>query len=227
MKYFKLGIFGILSLLSACSQTYVHVINQGFSDEKLVSITKQLNNLDLVVIRENITIPSEFPAATIATHPNFSNLELFHQIESIVVDQGISKLQHLTFAQGRHFYNEQHIGLYLRNEDDKSHVMPAYLRTQYCKFADATIMFKNNGRFVLEFEKGKYEDGLAVVQGSYIFDGRRLSITTDNEQSQFFLLHQEMKQTHLGQRQADVFKPSTENKNLQPLNCEFLIIYME
>jgi len=105
--------------------------------------------------------------------------------------------------------------------------MPAYLRTQYCKFADATIMFKNNGRFVLEFEKGKYEDGLAVVQGSYIFDGRRLSITTDNEQSQFFLLHQEMKQTHLGQRQADVFKPSTENKNLQPLNCEFLIIYME
>jgi len=36
-----------------------------------------------------------------------------------------------------------------------------------------------------------------------------------------------MKQTQLGERPADVFKPDAINSALPALSCEFLIIYME
>lgn len=227
MKFLKLSMLFMVGLLSSCSQTYIHIVNQGYPENKVTTITQRLIELDVNVQRSDIVIPAEFPSTVIATHPNFSQIELFNAIESILKSENLSKPQHLAFAQGRHFYNERHIGIYLRNEESQKAIMPAYLRTQYCSFADATIMFKNNGRFLLEFEKGKYDEGLEVVNGDYIFDGQRLSVTTDSEVSQVYLFHQEMKPTHLGLRSADVFKPVNEDNNLKPLNCEFLIIYMD
>lgn len=227
MNVSKFVVLVLFCLLTACSQTYIHITNQGFSKEKISAIERQLLALNVKVKHTDIAVPEEFSTTTVTTHPSYRQLSLLQAIESILLAENLSKPQHLTFAQGRHFYNENHIGLYLRNENNTKAVMPPYLRTQYCAFSDATIMFKKNGRFILEYEKGAYEEELALVNGNYIFNGKQLKIKTDDDISQSYWLSRELKQTHMGQRNADVFKPKADTLELAPLNCEFLIIFMD
>jgi hypothetical protein len=227
MKFtFTIILISIL-FLSGCSQTYLHIVNQGYSEQKINALKVKLNKYPIKVFDSSIPIPKAFPASTIATNPNFSDLKLLNSIESELLSLNTNNLTHLTFAQGKHFYSVNHIGLYLRNDDNIKPVMPAYLRTQYCRYADATIMFKGDGRFAVEFEKDAYEDELVIVNGAYTFDGTNLQMITDDNVTQSYIFSKEMKETQFGERPADVYKPKSTLSAIEALNCEFLIIYME
>ena len=227
MKFSFYLILVSLLFLMACSQTQLHIVNQGYSEERINSLISKLKKLDVSVVKSNVTIPNNFPNSTVATNPSFTDINLLNSIESLFLASGIESPSHLTFAQGKHFYNVNHLGVYLRNESNVVPTMPPYLRTQYCEFTDATIMFSRDGRFVLEFEKATYDEELAIVKGNYAFDSVSLQLITDHKISQSYSLKREMKQTQLGERPADVFKPDAINSALPALNCEFLIIYME
>jgi hypothetical protein len=216
-----------LLFLASCSKTHLHIVNQGYSNEQINVLTKRLSKLDVKVVQSNISIPKAFPTSTITTNPNFTDIELLKRIESIVFASGIDNPAHLTFAQGKHFYSINHLGLYLRNEKNIKPVMPAYLRTQFCEFSDATIMFSSDGKFILEYENSAYEDELAVANGRYTFDGINLQLAIKDEIAQSYVLKREMKNTHLGKRPADIYKPQRLFPDLKALNCEFLIIFMD
>ncbi|WP_085299814.1 hypothetical protein [Cognaticolwellia mytili] len=225
----KIKLYGLLTslLLTACSNTYVHLVNEGYSEKEIKDLTGKLNQLPIKIVNSRITIPKEFSPSTISTHPSFTDISLLAEINSVLVSSNFASLAHLTFAQGKHFYSENHLGLYLRNESNITPIMPAYLRTQSCAFADGTIMFSNDEEFVLEFEKGPYEEDFILIKGLYNFDGKRLQLSTHTGISQSYAFSQEMKQTQFGERPADVFTPQKQLKTLKALNCQFLIIYMD
>jgi hypothetical protein len=104
--------------------------------------------------------------------------------------------------------------------------MPPYIRTQFCENADATLMFSDNGEFVLEYEKNNYDEVLTQVVGQFSYDGQRLALLTKAGESQQFQYSRERKPTYKGDRPADVYKPENKSNLLKPFNCEFLIIYM-
>jgi hypothetical protein len=210
-----------------CSQTRLHIINQGYSTKYIHALTEKLSKLDIIIVESSVPMPNTFSDSTITTNPYFMNIELLESIEAILQLSDVDSPEYLTFAQGKHFYSRNHIGLYLRDKNNIKPMMPAYLRTQYCELAEATIMFSNDGSFALEFEKSAYEDKLAVVKGIYSFDNKQLQLVTGHGVSQTYTLSKEMKQTQLGERPADVFKPEHTVSDLGALNCEFLIIYME
>lgn len=227
MKFNIVLALGFMCCLSACSNTYLHLISKGYSEEQVAKIISKLEKLPVKVVRSTVSIPATFPFAVVATNPNFTDLELLRDVESILLESGIKTPSHLTFAQGKHFYNANNLGLYLQNNDNIQPEMPSYLRTQYCQFADATIMFGRTGEFVLEYEKGKFDEGLALVNGRYSFDGKVAKLTTESGLFQAFILRKEMKVTQFGERPADVFKPTKNTIELPALNCQFLIIYMD
>jgi hypothetical protein len=226
MKFFYFVLVSLL-FLTGCSQTRLHIVNQGYSTEYISVLAEKLSKLDVVIVESRVSIPDTFSDSTVATNPYFINIELLESIEAILQLSDIDSPEYLTFAQGKHFYSRNHVGLYLRNKNNIKPIMPAYLRTQYCEFADATIMFSNDGRFALEFERSAYEEKLVVIKGNYSFDNKYLQLVTEHGVSQSYILNKEIKHTQLGERPADVFKPKSMHSGLELLNCEFLIIYME
>ena len=227
MKWnFFIVLVGLL-FISGCSKTYIHVAHQGYSNEEITELKDKLAKLPVTVVVSNILVPKNFSGSTIATNPNFTDSELLHRIQELLILSGFEQAKHLSFGQGKHFYSENNIGLYLQSFDNIKPKMPMYLRTQYCKYADATIMFSTNNTFVLEFEKDQFEDGFEFINGQYKFDGKTLQLLSNNGIAQSFVHHKEIKQTHIGDRPADVYKPKSNKSELLPLNCEFLIIYMD
>ncbi len=227
MKFAFYLLSANLLFLLGCSQTQLHIVNQGYSNEYINALTGKLSKLDVAIVESHVAIPETFSNSTIATNPNFMNIKLLESIEAILQLSDIDSPAHLTFAQGKHFYSSNHIGLYLRNKNNIKPMMPAYLRTQYCEFAEATMMFLNDGSFAVEFETSAYDEKLAVIKGNYSFDNKYLQLVTEHGASQSYILSREMKQTQFGERPADVFKPEHTVSVLKALNCEFLIIYME
>lgn len=224
---FKINIiFILLSFISGCTSTYVHIINQGYSEKEVQAISQKLAALNIEVHRSDIAIPKHFPPTVITTNPSFSHLTLLHDIENVLADFNINRTEHYQLAQGRHFYNIGHIGLYLRNDNNKTPSMPPYLRTQLCKNADATLMFEQSGQYTLEYENlATNDEKIISLQGSYRYDGKQLSMEYEGQPIQRFAFEQQKKMTHIGERPADVYMPLVSS-TLSVLNCEFLIIYM-
>ena len=239
IEYLKTRLYSLfISLfvlsLSGCSTTKLHLVSQGYSAQQVNQLKNELTNQGINVSISSITMPNEFPNSAIAMSPSYDDLTFIEKVQKVLRKQGFEEAVELKFAQGKHLYNINHLGLYLRNPLNNTHQMPPYLRTQYCKNADSTLMFTPNGKFVLEYDGATYEEPLQKVYGDYIFDGRTLRLVSlehsnnnqHNIQSQQFTLRKESRSTPSGDKPADVFKPENKNHSLKQLNCDFLIIYM-
>jgi hypothetical protein len=227
MKFNLYGYILFFIVLSGCTNTKLHIVNQGYSDTKINQLTLALANEGVDVIISNLTIPTSFPDSALALNPNFRDLSFINAIQHTLTKQGFPTATELRFAQGKHFYSTSHLGLYLRNKLDRSSRMPPYLRTQYCKNADSTIMFKPNGEFTLEYESNNYDEQLKQVKGRYTFVGKKLTLRPHRLKAQHFTLYKETRPTPFGDKPADVFKPKNKSHKVKQLKCDFLIIYMD
>ena len=224
----KIFFIVLLLILSACS-TKVHLITEGYSDEKVNSLQQQLIEKGYQVNVQNIAIPAEFPNSVIAINPSYQNFATINELSTLLDLLSFAPAVERRFGQGRHFYTSNNIGMYLRspniNPDDS---MPPYLRTQYCKKGDANLEFNTNGEFTLETEQYVNDDyALEYNKGKWWLTNRVLTLTLNNGESARFIKTQQQVETHQGMKTADVFIPKKENAELKELSCKFLIIYME
>lgn len=216
----------LLFIVTACTSKQVYIINHGYSAKDIAALSLALKNINVVVHESDILIPKSFSSTVIATNPSFNDSVLLAKIKLILNEFNMGGAEHFQLAQGRHFYSSGNIGLYLRNDNNFEPIMPAYLRTQDCASEDATLMFKRSGEFILEYEANPIDnEELISFHGHFLYDGKQLRLLVNENVIQQFTYHQEMKNTHLGDRLADVYIPNLSAS--QPvLNCEFLIIYM-
>ncbi|WP_372770958.1 hypothetical protein [Pseudoalteromonas sp.] len=220
-----------LFLLTACANTQLHLVTKGYSKSEVAalktSLSEQLEGEKIDVVLSEIAIPKNFPNATLALNPNFNQPEIIARLDNWLVVNGHKTSQEFRFSEGNHYYSKSHLGLYLRKPGTERQVdLPPYLRTQYCDVADGTLALNKNGQAILEYElTGNGSDKIDVLNGQWLFVSNQLSVDF-KYLNQTFTLVKEEKQTHLGPRPADVFRPTKQLAKKHILNCEFLIIYM-
>lgn len=228
----RVFLFVILCVLSGCQSTQLHVITDGYTQQEFeaieASLKQALKDHDIDIIKSEVRMPTTFPNSSIALNPAANYQTIITQLDNWLVSNGHKQSQEFRFNQGNHYYSKDHLGLYLRKQGTQSNIdLPPYLRTQYCQIADGTLALNKHGVAVLEYEiNNDHSDDLIRYQGTWSFHHNLLTVKI-NSLSQTFLLFKETKDTHLGPRQADVFKPQKQLTMPHIFNCEFLIIYME
>lgn len=225
------GIFAsvLLLLLCGCQSLTLHITAQGIEPEKLKKLKQSLSEISDDVIVTELSIPPEFPNTVIAANPGYRGYENLAHIRDILWEHQFGDATELRFAQGNHFYLDGNIGVYLRNPSLQGVPnIPPYLRTQYCEFADATLMFNKDNSFELEYEDMDNIMGdLLTSKGVWQFNGKQITLfTTQGIQLQHYVLSKQEKETQWGPKPADVYIPQSTSE-ITPLNCEFLIIYVQ
>ncbi|OUL55949.1 hypothetical protein B1199_19780 [Pseudoalteromonas ulvae] len=227
----------MLLVLTACTQTpHIYVISQGYSSEELAPLISELNTLEAqVTVSDAVQIPSEFDETSLAVNPGFHQSQLLNKIENLLSDKGFKRADIYRFAQGKHFYNGNNIGLYVKNPVVvNDYVMPSYIRTQYCNTADGVLQLAKNGDFVYEYEllnstknnESESEFSIIKLSGQWQFDQRYLTLEQHETIIQRYHFSQGEKPTFFGPKAADIFTPKLNSTN-PALNCELLIIYGE
>ena len=213
--------------LSGCSHTKVHLVTYGFDLQQRQNILKQFKDKGLDAEFSDATVPLDFPTVSLAMNPNYHDYETIALIDEILQSLNLTREQEFRFAQGRHFYSEKNLGLYIKNPAFKSQPMPPFLRTQYCESVDATVQFKPDGQFVIEYErKGTESEILHYQHGQYQFNGKLLELTSQEFPKFEYVLKKEQRDTYDGVKPADVFYPKNLLDRWPLAECELLIIYM-
>ncbi|XQW83714.1 hypothetical protein ACOYR1_11230 [Thalassotalea piscium] len=233
MKLYFISVL-LLTILCACSSTKVKLISQGYSTDVIENLVSTLRQAGIETDISTVAIPKTFSDVTLAMNPSYRDLNQLDEIKVILAQQGFSVPQEFRFAQGKHFYTGNNIGLYLKNTNSVTHQPPSYLRTQYCPSADGTIQFLSDRKFVVEYEN-QGEDHLQrtgdesfhYIHGDYTFDGKELTLVLTDHSSHHYSFLQQNENTHLGPRPADILIPLDEHEKFSVLNCRFLIIYMD
>ncbi len=220
--------FIFVVLLLGCQSPKLHLINYGYSAAKIESLKIKLAKNGITVIDADIEIPQEFTDAILSLNPGFSDFKVLEALHNSLNSLGFGPVVEYRFAEGRHFYTKNNIGLYLRNPEMSTlNPLPKYLRTQYCEWSDATLMFKPNGGFILEYEiLAKENEVIETMTGKWIKEQTKLILFPIEGPIQTFMQSFQQKETFFGMKPADVYTPQ-EQHLLLPLNCEFLIIYGE
>lgn len=216
-----------LLILSACQQRQAILITQGVEPVKVKAIETALIQSGWQVSQSTIAIPAEFPNATIATNPAYRDTQAITEIENILKGQGFAEPTEYKFAEGKHFFSMNNIGIYLRNSEQALQPLPpSFIRTDQCAAGDATLNLEPQGQAVLEYEKPT-NDNFELEQhtGTWAFDGVQLKIQLNHAQQAFQLTH-EQRETWRGPSPADIYTP-TQNSDFKVLNCTFLLIYLE
>lgn len=218
----------LIALISACS-THIHLVTEGYSQQKVTHLRQSLVESGYQVTAQNIVIPEEFPNSVIAVNPSYRSFKTIEDLRLLLGQLGFSPAVERRFGQGHHFYTKDNIGLYLRNPDVVTEgKMPPYLRTQYCNKGDANLEFKSSGEFILETERYDNDDYLLEYsKGKWQLVNRILTLQLDNGKVAIFTKDQQQVETHQGLKPADVFIPKRENAAMKQLSCKFLIIYMD
>ena len=230
MKNIMMALFTVVAFMG-CAQQKLHLVTQGYSANEIDGIKKGLSGYlseqGIAIEDSAISIPEIFPEVTLALNPTFNNPHFIAELDNWLMQNGHQASTEFRFAEGNHYYNKNNFGLYLRKPGtQKQATIPPYLRTQYCDVADGTLAFNRDGKTILELEIiGDGSDRIDTYNGQWSFENNIL-IVDFNKFDQKFRLSQETKQTHLGERPADVFKPMSRMEGDHILNCEFLIIYM-
>ena len=228
----KVFLVGFLLLLSGCASTQLHLVTQGYTIEQVENIKNELSPLlveyDLEIVISDILIPNHFPDASIALNPADEHRLLITKLDTWLEGAGHKVSQEFRFAEGNHYYNKGHLGFYLRKPGSEQQVqLPPYLRTQFCKLADGTLALNKNGKAILEYElNNDGSDDMTRETGKWSFIGDKLILNIADEQYTFKRV-EETKETYIGPRPADVFKPIKQQEHPSIFNCEFLIIYMD
>ena len=216
-----------LLILSACQQRQAILITQGIEPVKVKAIETALIQSGWQVSKSTIAIPTEFPNTAIATNPAYRDSQAITEIEDLLKGQGFAEPTEYKFAEGKHFFSMNNIGIYLRNSEQALQPLPPdFIRTDHCTAGDATLNLSPQGQAVLEYER-PINDNFELEQhtGTWQFDGAQLSVTLNRAQQVFKLTH-EQRPIWRGLSPADIYTP-IQDSNFKVLNCTFLLIYLE
>lgn len=216
-----------LTLISACQQRQAILITQGVEQVKIQAIETALIQFGWQVSQSPIAIPVEFPNAVIATNPAFRDTQAIAEIENTLKGQGFTEPAIYKFAEGKHFFSTNNVGIYLRDNTQALHSLPpSFIRTEHCSAGDATLNLTPQGQVVLEYEKPTNNNfELEQHIGTWFFDGEQLKVQLKHTQQAFQLTH-EQRETWRGPSPAEIYTP-IQNSDFKVLNCTFLLIYLE
>lgn len=220
--------FTLLVIIGGCQSLTIHISSQEIEPEKLAILKQSLSEISDKVKITELSIPKEFPNTVIAANPGYTNYGTLAAIKDLLWHLDFGEATELRFAQGNHFYLQNNLGIYLRNPTLQGvPTLPPFLRTQYCNITDATLMFKKDHSFELEYENPSNIMDLLTFSGNWMFNDKSLTLhNSEGTLLQQFLLSKQNKETQWGLRPADVYTP-TIDADFSPFNCEFMIIYVQ
>jgi len=224
---FKFFVLFFVMLLSGCANT-VHLISQGYDHAQLSYISEQIQELGFSVEYSNVDVPAHYSSTTLALNPAHSSSDDIPKLQQMLHELGMTPAQELRFGANKHFFNNGHIGLYLRHPDiSPSAIMPPYLESVNCPTGYATLAFAAKQRLYLE--TGVNVDGelqLITTPGHWFFNGATLSITLNQHPPALFSKSEVSRETALGQRPALLFTPTTLTHQAPALRCQFEVVFM-
>lgn len=216
-----------LVVLSGCA-TKVHLITQGYQEDDIARISHQLRAKGFNVERSTSSIPNSYPNSVIAMHPAHKPTLDMTTLQSFLIENTFDAAAELRFGQNRHYYNQGHVGLYLRHPDvNPNAVMPYYVESVGCKTGYATLAFQPDKTMLLETEiriGNKLE--LHTEHGRWLFDGSLLTITLNNNQLAKFSQRKIIRDTALGPKLALLYSPTTNNHQNDALKCHFEVVFI-
>ncbi|WP_199611100.1 hypothetical protein [Flocculibacter collagenilyticus] len=227
-RYFQSVFLSCLLILTGCSSVHVHIANEGYSEEKVTSITSQLEQEGYKVSLVDFSIPSYFEDTALLYSPSLKNERALTNIKKVLSESGISVQQENNLGQNKQFYTKNNIGLYLRNAKNRQHYPPAFLISKPCGKKGGLVQFSRNGSALIEtdiFINGDYET--VKQQAKWQYDGKILNIFVDNASPTSFIYKDEIVPTHIGPRQADTFELITSNVEVAGLQCSLSITNMD
>jgi len=225
---FKFFVIIALVLLNGCAST-VHLISQGYNETQLSNISKQIQELGFNVEHSVVDVPAHYPNAVLALNPAHSVSDDIPKLQQMLHALDIAPAQELRFGSNKHFYNDGHIGLYLRHPDiNPSAAMPPYLESVNCPTGYATLAFAAKQQLYLETGKNvKGELQLTTTLGRWFFNGEILSITLNQHAVAQFGKSEVTRETALGPRPALLFTPTTLKHQSPALKCQFEVVFMD
>jgi hypothetical protein len=216
-----------LITLSGCA-TKVHLITQGYQKDDIAKISQQLREKGFDVERSTSLMPNSYPSSVIAMHPAHQSALDMTTLQSFLTDNAFEVATELRFGQNSHYYNQGHVGLYLRHPNvNLNAVMPYYVESVGCKTGYATLAFQPDKTMLLETEvriNNKLE--LHTEYGRWLFDGSLLTITLNNNQMAQFSQRKISRETALGSKPALLYSPTTNNHQNDALKCHFEVVFI-
>lgn len=228
MRFLLISSILLSLLLAGCTSNkihYIHLVHQGVPQTKIDKLTSSLMQQGYRVELSDILIPQNFANTAISINPGTRDFQGIADIKRSLTDLAFLPATEYRFAQGRHFYNTQHVGIYLKSSNQKP-TMPLFIATDACPNIQATLMFPTGAsHFILEFDTDE-NDQLIKVEGEWRLSADILSLQTSTGLMQEFHYSRQKKATPFGIREADVYTPRLPDNQLAAFNCEFSIIYM-
>ena len=227
---FRLGKRVLISLASVllligCAQQHAFISANGVKPSKINALSQQLEAQGWQVTLTQLEIPAEFSDTSIAMNPAQQNQDAIEQLITLLQQLGFNQPQTYKFAEGKHFYSIDNIGLYIRGSQSTA-TPPNWLRSDNCTGGDTLLALNPGGNVTLEHEVLDTElEQLDSYQGQWQFDGETLVIHIMDHQ-QHYLRTEITRQTWRGDSPAQLFTPLKEVE-FAPLNCSFIIIEME
>ncbi len=217
----------ICLFLTGCS-SQVHLITQGYDNEQTAEISAKISKAGFTVVQSSIGIPSHYPNSVIALNPAHSVEQDIPNLQQLVHELGFNSAEVLRFGSDKHFYNNGHIGLYLRHPSiNPNSLMPPYIESIQCPTGYATLGFGGNQK--MHLETGKNVNGeleLSTVHGHWAFNGNLLTLSLPQLNKARFIQTEVNRETHLGARPALLYTPQQANHSIAALNCSFEVILM-
>lgn len=214
-------------LISGCT-TQVHLITQGFNEEQQADLERKIKLAGFKVKNASIAMPNHYPNTVIALNPAHSRTQDIPNLQQLVQQLQLDTAEILRFGANKHFYNNGHIGLYLRHPDTNLNTqMPPYIESANCASGYATLGFSANQTMHLETGiETNGEQALVTAHGHWSFDGSLLTISLPKQPQATFKKSQKTQETYLGARPSYVYTPQQQDHKTVALNCHFEVIFM-
>jgi len=200
----RILLIAAVFLLSACAGTTVHIIEHGIKTEKVSELEEQLAALGYAVERSDALVPDSFADVSIATNPSVTDPAVLAPIITTLSNMGWEDPKKYQFAQGNHFYHNNHIGVYLRNPDQR--LMPPIMGSRKCGAFSATLEYGLSGEAIFEYEVVNRDDEVLqsnVFKGRYAAADDKLTLSIPSLINQTFVIQSDRVDTHVGLRRAD------------------------
>ncbi|AQP99963.1 hypothetical protein B0W48_09300 [Pseudoalteromonas aliena] len=212
----------LLVLLTACQQPTVYVYTEALTVKQKQQLTEKLKNQTLPFKFNDLPIPKEFLAATLALSKDKLRIAEIEQLANIMQAVGYQpQINYVSVAN--HHYSNGNIGFYLRGEQTERHFkMPKLMRTTACskdKYNDLQAIFSPKGLdFTLPNGTGtpltwEYSEGYLVIY--YQSTSQSYTHTTP------------LVSTPFGEKPSDTFAYNAQLEKPEWLNCSLQIVYMD
>lgn len=216
----------LIFCLVGCGKTTIHIVEQGIEPKKVNKLISELKEQGFNVKRSNGLVPDEFGSVAVATNPSVTSSELLSSVYGVLDSLGFDYPTHYQFAQGNHFYSAQHMGLYLK--DPEQRLMPPIMGSRRCGNYSATLEYFLDGKMTYEYEI-QDQNGDIVDEGTFKgkFVATRATVTLifDALPKMTLPIESDLVMTHVGQRRADYIMLPIADLGGEPVICRLDAVY--